>query len=107
MSAGRTTRSVRSSAAALALLSAAAFAQTMTRLSVDTTWHPGNATSCASYSTTMPMSGDGYALVPWLLAGAAASERWVDLALGAALAALSIPRGSIRERHGSWGRRII
>ena len=52
-------RSLLVAASAFGLPSAAGVAQTMTRLSEDRTWHPGNATSCASYSTTMPMSGDG------------------------------------------------
>jgi hypothetical protein len=59
MSDRRTTHLVPSVTAVLALLSALAAANTMTRLSVDTTWHPGNAASCASFNTTMPMSGDG------------------------------------------------
>lgn len=43
---------------------------------------------------------------PWLLPGASASEHGVDLAVGLALIAASLPRGEIRERYGSWGRFI-
>lgn len=44
---------------------------------------------------------------PWLLAGAAAGARWNDLLIGAALIALSIPRGSVRERYAGWQRFIV
>ena len=40
----------------------------------------------------------------WVLAGASASARWSDVAAGIALIALSlsIPRGRLRERYGTW-----
>ena len=42
-------------------------------------------------------------LVPWLpAAGIASPAAWNALASGAALIALSVPRGPIRERYGSW-----
>lgn len=38
----------------------------------------------------------------WVLAGASASARWSDVAAGVALIALSISRGQLRERYGTW-----
>ena len=43
------------------------------------------------------------ALSAWVLPGAGAGGRWGNLAVGLVLAALSIPRGTIRERYGRWG----
>jgi uncharacterized membrane protein len=41
---------------------------------------------------------------PWLLAGDTQLSRWNDAIAGAALVALSIPRGRIEERFGGWNR---
>ncbi len=43
---------------------------------------------------------------PWLVAGASNSARWNDVIIGALIIALSIPRGSIRERYAAWDRMI-
>jgi hypothetical protein len=44
---------------------------------------------------------------PWLLAGGSDASRINALSIGIALILLSLPRGKIRERYGSWDRRII
>jgi uncharacterized membrane protein len=44
---------------------------------------------------------------PWLLAGAIGTSRWIDLAVGVALIALSFPRGRIDGQFGSWNRYLI
>jgi hypothetical protein len=44
---------------------------------------------------------------PWLLGGAQAAARWNDVIVGAVLILLSLPRGQIRERYGSWDRFIV
>lgn len=46
--------------------------------------------------------GGWIALAPWVLAGAPPAARWHDLAVGALLLLLSLPRGRVRERYGSW-----
>lgn len=47
------------------------------------------------------------AVAPWLSEGAGAGARWAGLALGLAVAVLSIPRGSVRERYGGVQRLIV
>ena len=44
---------------------------------------------------------------PWLLNGYTPVARWNDALVGAALVMLSLRRGPVRERHGSWDRYII
>lgn len=44
---------------------------------------------------------------PWLLGGTTGAIIVSDLAVGAALIALSIPRGAVRERYGGWQRTIV
>lgn len=44
---------------------------------------------------------------PWLLAGGGPAGRWNDLAVGAALIALSFRRGRVEERYGGWNRLIV
>ena len=44
---------------------------------------------------------------PWLLDGAATIGRWNGVLVGLLVIALSIPRGSVRERYGRWQRLII
>jgi hypothetical protein len=51
--------------------------------------------------------GGWIALAPWVLAGAPPGVRWHDLAAGALLVLLSLPRGRIRERYGSWQRYVV
>lgn len=43
---------------------------------------------------------------PWLLSGATTAGAWVDVAAGMALIGLSLRRGPIGERYGSWQRSI-
>jgi hypothetical protein len=43
---------------------------------------------------------------PWLLSGAGATACWSDVAVGALLILLSLPRGEVRERYGGWDRYI-
>jgi uncharacterized membrane protein len=52
-------------------------------------------------------TGIWIALAPWLLTGATDASRWADLVLGLLLIALSIPRGRIDERFGSWNRYLV
>jgi hypothetical protein len=46
--------------------------------------------------------GGWIALAPWVLAGASPAARWHDLAVGALLVLLSLPRGRVQERYGNW-----
>jgi hypothetical protein len=46
-------------------------------------------------------------VAPWLLAGATSAARWNDMVVGTALVILSLSRGKIRERYGSWDRYSI
>jgi hypothetical protein len=41
-------------------------------------------------------------VAPWLLGGFVTGARWSDMLAGVALILLSVPRGRIRERYGSW-----
>ena len=41
---------------------------------------------------------------PWILAGASSSSRWTDLIAGALVIVLSLPRGPVGERYGTWQR---
>jgi uncharacterized membrane protein len=43
---------------------------------------------------------------PWLLSGGATTAAWNDVIAGVALILLSLPRGPIGERYGSWQRFI-
>jgi hypothetical protein len=47
------------------------------------------------------------AIAPWVLAGATPTSRWLDLAVGLAIAALSVRRGRIEERFGNWNRYLF
>jgi hypothetical protein len=44
---------------------------------------------------------------PWLLSGSPATARWNDVAAGAVLVLLSLPRGPINERYAAWDQLII
>lgn len=44
---------------------------------------------------------------PWLLAGTSPVARWNDMAVGVALLFLSLPRGKVTERFGSWDRYVV
>jgi hypothetical protein len=46
-------------------------------------------------------------VAPWLLSGASSTARWNAAIVGVALIALSIPRGRIAERYGSWDRYVV
>ena len=37
----------------------------------------------------------------------AVAARWNDVIVGLALVALSLPRGAVRERYGSWNRFVV
>jgi uncharacterized membrane protein len=50
--------------------------------------------------------GAWIAAAPFLLDGATAPGRWSALLVGGAIAALSLRRGPVRERYGSWNRFI-
>lgn len=43
---------------------------------------------------------------PWLLSGGTTSAAWNDVAAGAVLILLSLPRGPVKERYGTWQRFI-
>jgi nucleoside-diphosphate-sugar epimerase/uncharacterized membrane protein len=43
---------------------------------------------------------------PWLLGGSTTGSTWSDVVVGVALTALSIPRGTVRQRYGDWDRYI-
>jgi hypothetical protein len=44
---------------------------------------------------------------PWLLSGGGAASRWNGILAGAAIVVLSLPRGRIEERYGSWNRYVV
>jgi hypothetical protein len=44
---------------------------------------------------------------PWLLSGGSPAARWNDVAVGAGLLLLSLPRGPVRERYAAWNRLIV
>ncbi len=46
-------------------------------------------------------------IAPWALAGATSASRWADVIVGAAIIALSFPRGRINEQFGGWNRYLI
>ncbi|MGH7926457.1 MAG: SPW repeat domain-containing protein, partial [Candidatus Binatia bacterium] len=46
-------------------------------------------------------------LAPWLLTGAGASAKWNGVIAGVILIILSLPRGTVRERYGSWNTYIV
>jgi len=41
-------------------------------------------------------------IAPWVLGGFVTGAQWNDVVAGIALTALSIPRGHIKGRYGSW-----
>jgi nucleoside-diphosphate-sugar epimerase/uncharacterized membrane protein len=43
---------------------------------------------------------------PWILRGASATSRWSNLAAGVLVVLLSLPKGSVGERYGTWQRYI-
>ena len=46
-------------------------------------------------------------MAPWLLGGASTSSAWNDVVVGVSVVALSVPRGTIRERYGIWDRYVV
>jgi uncharacterized membrane protein len=46
--------------------------------------------------------GAWFVAAPWLLGGATLGSKWNDVAVGLALIVLSLPRGPVGERYGSW-----
>jgi uncharacterized membrane protein len=43
---------------------------------------------------------------PWILGGATPASRWGDVLVGTLVILLSVPRGPVRERYGTWKRYI-
>ena len=43
---------------------------------------------------------------PWILGGATTATKWNDLLAGALVILLSLPRGTVGERYGTWQRYI-
>ncbi|MDQ3223577.1 MAG: SPW repeat protein [Gemmatimonadota bacterium] len=50
------------------------------------------------------LAGAWLIAAPWLLAGSTTGSALNDVVIGAALIALSLPRGSILQRYGGWDR---
>jgi hypothetical protein len=46
--------------------------------------------------------GVWFIAAPWLLSGATTASTWNDVIAGVALILLSLPRGAVGERYGSW-----
>jgi hypothetical protein len=46
-------------------------------------------------------------VAPWILSGASSPARWNAAVVGTALVILSLPRGRISERYGSWDRYVV
>lgn len=44
---------------------------------------------------------------PWVLLDATRGTAWIDLAVGAALIILSLPRGPVEDHYGGWDRYVI
>jgi len=43
---------------------------------------------------------------PWVLGGATTASRWSDMIAGVLVILLSLPRGPVGERYGTWHRYI-
>ena len=50
--------------------------------------------------------GAWFILAPWVLTGDKTTAAWNDVAVGIVLALISLPRGPVGERYGSWQRYI-
>ena len=48
----------------------------------------------------------GVIVAPWILGGATTASKWSDALAGAIVILLSLPRGHVGERYGSWQRYI-
>jgi hypothetical protein len=46
-------------------------------------------------------------VAPWVLDGVSNPARWIDMAVGLLVILLSLPRGRVASRFGSWDRYII
>ena len=46
-------------------------------------------------------------IAPWLLVGATPAARWNGVAVGVAILLLSLRRGRVSERFGSWDRCVV
>lgn len=51
--------------------------------------------------------GAWLAIAPWVLAGATPAARWNGVIAGVILVVLSLPRGRVAERYGSWDPYIV
>jgi uncharacterized membrane protein len=47
------------------------------------------------------------AVAPWLLSGFTSGAKWNGIVVGAALILLSLSRGKVKERYGTWNRYIV
>ena len=45
-------------------------------------------------------------VAPWVVAGATPASRWNAVVAGVLVIALSLPRGPVGERYGTWDRFI-
>ena len=43
---------------------------------------------------------------PWILGGATPASKWVDALVATLVILLSLPRGPVHERYGTWERYI-
>ena len=50
--------------------------------------------------------GGWIVVAPWVLSGASSAATWNNAAVGLIVIALSIPRGHIKERYGTWERLV-
>lgn len=53
------------------------------------------------------LAGVWIVVMPWLLSGASPAATWNNVIVGVLLIALSLPRGSVRERYGNWDRFLV
>jgi hypothetical protein len=46
-------------------------------------------------------------IAPWILTSNTSSARWNDMAVGALIIVLTVRRGSVQSRFGSWDRFVV
>ena len=66
----------------------------------------GDATDARRLRLLNVATGAWLIAAPWLLGGGLGAATWNDVAVGIALIALSLPRGTVREHYGGWTRYI-
>ena len=52
------------------------------------------------------IAGTWIVLAPWVLSGATASATWSNVIVGVLVIVLSLPKGPVRERYGTWDRYV-